>query len=176
MRTQPGRSRIRGNDRAWTGPLPWLSLAICALAVGCEEEPRQVGDKPNIQAKAKVEPQSIINRRTQEVRKAATELQKGGAKVATTKITAKDYITLQGNAYVTIIGRASQLKIQHAMDLYHAENDRYPKDLDEFMTVIIKANGIALPVLPPYQEYGYDEKEHKLIILEYPARKDQPPQ
>jgi len=176
MRTQSGRIGIRANHRAWTGRLPWLSLAICALTAGCEEEPRQVGDKPRVQAKTKAEPQSIINRRTQEVRKAATELQKGGATVATTKITAKDYITLQGNAYVTIIGRASQLKIQHAMDLYHAENDRYPKDYDEFMAVIIKANGIALPVLPPYQEYGYDEKEHKLIILEYPARKDQPPQ
>ncbi len=26
--------------------------------------------------------------------------------------------------------------------------------------------------LPPYQKYGYDEKEHKLIILEYPDRKN----
>ena len=44
------------------------------------------------------------------------------------------------------------------------------------MTGIIKANNIALPKLPPYQEYGYDEKEHKLVILEYEARKNQPPQ
>ena len=60
------------------------------------------------------------------------------------------------------------------MDLYHATNDRYPKDLDEFMNEIIKANNIALPKLPPYQAYGYDEKEHKLVILEYQALKDQP--
>ncbi len=31
------------------------------------------------------------------------------------------------------------------MDLYQAENDRYPKDYDEFMKEIIKANNIALP-------------------------------
>ena len=37
-----------------------------------------------------------------------------------------------------------------------------------------KANNIALPKLPYYQAYGYDEKEHKLIILEYQALKDQP--
>jgi hypothetical protein len=176
MSLQSARIGTRGIDRARTGPLPWLSLAICALAAGCEEEPRHVDSKPNVQAKTKVEPQSIINRRTQEVRNAATELEKGGAKVATTKITAKDYITLQGNAYVTIIGRQSQLKIQQALDLYHAANDRYPKDYDEFKAEIITANNIALPKLPHYQEYGYDEKEHKLIILEYPARKDQPPQ
>ena len=66
------------------------------------------------------------------------------------------------------------LSIQHAMDLYHATNDRYPKDYDEFMTEIIKANNIALPQLPTYQEYGYDEKEHKLVILEYQALKDGP--
>jgi hypothetical protein len=53
------------------------------------------------------------------------------------------------------------------MDLYHAANDRYPKDYNEFMSEIINANNIALPVLPPYQKYGYDENEHKLIILQY---------
>ena len=62
--------------------------------------------------------------------------------------------------------------MQHAVDLFHAENDRYPKDYDEFMTAIIKPNGIALPQLPPYQKYAYDEKEHKLIILEYPDLKN----
>ena len=84
-----------------------------------------------------------------------------------TKIVKKNYISLQGNAYVAIIGQTSILSIQHGMDLYHASNDRYPKDYDEFMAEIIKANSISLPVLPPYQKYGYDEKEHKLIILEY---------
>jgi hypothetical protein len=39
------------------------------------------------------------------------------------------------------------------------------------MAEVIKANNISLPKLPPYQEYTYDEKEHKLIILEYPDRK-----
>ena len=167
---------IRGNQRTRTGSLPWLSLAICALGSGCEEEPRHVGGQPDIAAKTKAESRPIIGRRTQEIRNAATELQKGEAKVASTKIIAKDSITLQGNAYVSIIGQTSVLSIQHALDLYHAENDRYPKDYDEFMTEIIKANNIALPKLPPYQEYGYDEKEHKLIILEYEARKNQPAQ
>ena len=58
-----------------------------------------------------------------------------------------------------------------AIDLYQAENGRYPASYDEFMTEIIKANNIALPRLPPYQAYGYDEKEHKLILLEYPDKK-----
>ena len=147
------------------------------LSAGCEEE-RNVGDKPNGQPKAKsstpTKPEFIVGRRTQEIKNAATELKKGGAIVATTKITAKDPITLPGNAYVTIIGQTSILNMQHAMDLYHAENDRYPKNYDEFMNEIIKANNIALPRLPYYQKYGYDEKEHKLVILEYEDLKNQP--
>ena len=91
--------------------------------------------------------------------------------MASTRIVAKDPITIQGNAYVSIVGRTSILNIQHAMDLYKAANDRYPKNYDEFMAEIIKANNVALPQLPPYQAYAYDEKEHKLIVLEYPDKK-----
>ena len=133
---------------------------------------------PQAQAKlqAPAKPRPILNKRTNDIRNAQTELQSGGAKVASTRIVAKDPITLQGNAYVSIIGRASTDNIKHAIDLWQAENGRYPKDYNEFMEEIIKKNNIALPQLPYYQEYGYDENQHKLIILEYPDRKAQPPQ
>jgi hypothetical protein len=166
-----------------------IAGTIFTLAVsGCGEEPRHivkksdtnaldqagvaVGDRVNPRAQMQPQPpvkQSgpIIGQRTTDIRNAPDELKKGNAQVASTKIVRKDYISLQGNAYVAIIGQTSILSIQHAMDLYQATNDRYPKDYDEFMAEIIKANNIALPTLPPYQKYGYDEKEHKLIILEY---------
>ncbi len=152
-------------------------LCALVLSAGCEEE-RNVSDKLDGQAKAKSStpsrPEFIVGKRTQEIKNAVTEIKQKGTTVATTKITAKDPITLPGNAYVTMIGQTSILNIQHAMDLYHAENDRYPKDYDEFMSEIIKANNIALPQLPHYQKYGYDEKEHKLVILEYEDLKNQP--
>ncbi len=159
--------------------LSMLTLILASLLfAGCEEEPRNVGAKPGSQAKGKPaapsKPEFIIGQRTQEVKNASTELKKEGTSVATTKITAKDPITLPGNAYVTMIGQTSILNIQHAVDLYHAENDRYPRNYDEFMNDIIKANNIALPKLPMYQKYGYDEKEHKLVILEYEDLKNQP--
>lgn len=196
------RQQIRGSTRSLT------RIGLTALvfsAIGCEEEMRNVGKRPQTRAldqtgvsvgfdeesrpQPRPQPQPpaqpkpnraavsgpIIGQRTQQIRSAATEIKKGGARAASTKITAKDYVTLQGNAYVTIIGRTSMMKIQQAMDLYHAANDRYPKDLDEFLNEIIKPNNIALPQLPPYQAYGYDENEHKLTILEYQALKDQPP-
>ena len=43
------------------------------------------------------------------------------------------------------------------------------------MNEIIKKNNISLPRLPYYQEYSYKADEHKLIILEYEDRKNQPP-
>ncbi len=152
---------------------------LCALLLfaGCEKE-RNVGDKPNGRVKAKssmpTKPEFIVGKRIQKIKNAATEIKKEGTTVATTKITAKDPITLPGNAYVTMIGQTSILKMQHAMDLYHAENDCYPRDYNEFMNEIIKANNIALPQLPYYQKYGYDEKEYKLVILEYEDLKNQP--
>jgi hypothetical protein len=169
--------------------LTWLIVTICALiAPGCEEETRNVGKRPETRAldqtgisvgldetaRAPVQarPQAkqsgpIIGQRTTDIRNASKELNQRGAQVASSRIVAKDPITLQGNAYVSSIGRLSVQSIQRSMDLYHATNERYPKDLDEFMTEIIKPNGIALPQLPPNQKYAYDEKEHKLIVLEY---------
>lgn len=158
-----------------------LALTLCGLAsAGCEAEPRHTGNKPAVVSQPKEpavapEPKEpsgpTISQRTQKIANSTSMLEQGHAKVASTKIVAKDPITLQGNAYVAIIGRASQLSIQHALDLFHGANERYPKDYAEFMAEIIKANNISLPKLPPYQEYSYYEKEHKLIILEYPDRK-----
>ncbi len=166
MPSSPERAAIGRLYRGWSRQLTWLVMGGCAVftTAGCESQPREPA------------PKSIIGQRTQEVRSAEREVAKGDAKVITPKITAKDPILLVGNAYVSTIGRTSVMQIQHALDLYHAEKDRYPKDLDEFMTDIIKANNIGLPKLPDYQKYGYDEKEHKLVILEYPALKDQPVQ
>jgi hypothetical protein len=176
--------------------LAWPIVAISVLtAPGCEEEVRHLAKRPETRALDQTgvtigidesphnpappqaptrHPGPIIGQRTTDIKDAAQELGSGRAQVASTKIVKKDPISIHGNAYVSIIGRTSILKIQQAVNLYHAANDRYPKDLTEFLTEIINANNIALPVLPPYQEYGYDEKDHALIILEYSDIKNQP--
>jgi len=171
MRPDASRSIHGGEHRSRSSGPCWLILAgFVLITAGCEEEPRHAAGKPAVPFKPE-DSGPIIGQRTQKIVNAAPALKQGGAKVASTKIVAKDPITVDGNAYVSIIGRASQLQIEHALNLYHAANERYPKDIDEFMTEIIKANGISLPKLPPYQDYAYDEKEHKLIILEYEDRK-----
>ncbi len=152
---------------------PWLMVPAFALvlAVGCEE-PRSVGGK---KAAAPPPPKDnfIVGKRTQDIKEATPEATQGSQQ-ANMKITAKDPITLSGNAYVTSVGRVAMMRIEDAVRKFQAANDRYPKDYDEFMNEVIKANGIALPALPFYQEYFYDANEHKLMIREYPDRKAGP--
>jgi len=171
-----------------------LALALIA-AIGCDDDVRPSGKRAETRALdqtgvtvgqdladrspappsiARKQSGPIVGQRTTDIRNAQREVKKGNTNIVKPQITAKDYVALQGNAYVSIIGQSSVLAIQHAMDLYHAQNDRYPKDYNEFVTEIIKANNIALPQLPPYQKYGYNDQEHKLVILENAALKDQP--
>jgi hypothetical protein len=158
----------------------WLvPLSLLFLAAGCEETRHAGGQNaspPTAAAPAPPPPPQevshgeILGKRTQDIRQLPPEEEKK-TQVAPANITARDPITLSGNAYVVAIGQISIGNIKHAIDLYQAENGRYPASYDEFMTEIIKKNNIALPVLPSYQEYFYDEKEHKLQVREYPDRK-----
>lgn len=157
---------------------PAAALLAFATLAGCNE-PRQVskGGKKNAVAHAPApatekEPEFIVGKRTREIVPVDSEAAQGANVIEKPRITAKDPITLQGNAYVTMIGQTSILQIEHAMNLYKATNDRLPKDYDEFMAEIIAPNNIALPKLPHYQKYGYDEQQHKLVILEYPDLKN----
>ena len=195
MRPPSSKADCRRKQRHGSRSPAWLIIAIWALTgLGCEEETRNPGKRPETRAldqtgvsvgldndarpQASARPPAakqagpIIGQRTTDIRPATNELKQGGARPASPRIVARDPISIQGNAYVSIIGQASINNIKHAVDLFHAENDRYPKDYDEFMTVIVKPHGISLPQLPPYQKYAYDENEHKLIILEYPDLKN----
>jgi hypothetical protein len=164
-------SRVVPGGHHNSRPRRLILTAYFLLLAGCEEEPRHTVGKPAVLSRNKEDAGSIIGQRTQEIVNAAPALKQVGVKVASTKIVAKDPITLVGNAYVTSIGRLTLDSITHSLEIWHGLNDRYPKDYDEFMTEIVKANNISLPKLPSYQEYAYDEKEHKLIIIEYPDRK-----
>jgi hypothetical protein len=83
---------------------------------------------------------------------------------------------LPGNATVATTGKISMQQVDYAIELYNASNGAYPKDYQEFMDGVIKPgqpDGLQLPQLPAYQGYGYDAKNHKLIVLEYPERKEE---
>jgi hypothetical protein len=141
-----------------------FGLALLTLAAGCgAEEP----------AKPKIKARDTLGKYTQDVRNLKPELAAGGRKTDG-KIHAKDYLTLQADAYRTTVGNIGKMAVQHSIDLYEAEHGEKPKTYEEFMDVIIKKgkpDGLQLPMLPYYQEYGYDPDKRELVVIEYPAKK-----
>jgi hypothetical protein len=140
------------------------SLALLAVIAGCEE------DKP---ATPKVQARDTLGKTTQEVRNLKPELSQGG-EVTDGKTHSKEYLDLMADVYRTEVGNIAKLAVQHTMDLYEAEHGEKPKTYEEFMELIIKkgrADGIQLPMLPYYQEYGYDPDKKELVVIEYPAKK-----
>lgn len=136
---------------------------LLALAPGCGEEPKG----------PKLETRETIGKKTQEVRDLKPELAQGG-QVTDGKIHATDYITVQADAYRTTVGNIAKMNVKHAIDLYEAADGPKPMPYQVFMDEIIrkgKPDGIMLPMLPYYQEYGYDADKKELVVIEYPAKK-----
>jgi hypothetical protein len=105
----------------------------------------------------------IIGKTTQDIRQ--FDANKQNQVVSDQKIHATDPITAPLSAYGPMMERISSIEITSALNLFHAENERYPKDLDEFMETIVKANNIRLPVLPYKGRYEYNVEKHELMIV-----------
>lgn len=141
-----------------------LATVALLLVAGCDG-----GTKP----KGPLKSRETIGKTTQDVRNLKDEAGKGG-QVTDGKIHATDYITIQADAYRTSVANIAKMKVKMDMDQYEALNGEKPKTYDEFMDVIIKKgkpDGIMLPMLPYYQEYGYDPDAKELVVIEYPAKK-----
>ncbi len=141
-----------------------VSIALIAIVAGCDTgKPKRMSSNTR----------ETINKKTQEVRNLKPELEKGG-QVTDGKIHSTDYITVQADAYRTSVANLAKMAVQHTMDLYEASNGEKPKTYEEFMDVIIKKgqpDGLWLPMLPYYQEYGYNPDTKELVVIEYPAKK-----
>lgn len=102
---------------------------------------------------------SIIGKTTQEVQKFDPQAKQ---QVSDSKVRVDSPVFAGVQAYRPMIEQAMKAQIEHAIQLFRAEHDRYPKNYAEFMEKIIKENMIQLPVLPGGWKYAYDEKNHTL--------------
>lgn len=134
------------------------AVLIVCFAAGC-------GMKP-LDEQTKKSQGSIIGKTTQDVGQYDPN---AGAKVSNSKNTDTNIITAPVSAYGPALERISKSHIEAAVNLFHASEDRYPRDYDEFMTQIIQANKIQLPVLPGGKKYQYDVENHKLVVIDAPA-------
>jgi hypothetical protein len=139
----------------------WTRCVICLFLVtacGC-------GMK-SLEEQTKKSPNSIIGKTTQNVGEYDPN---ANAKVSNSKINATDPITAPTSAYGPMLERISKSHIEHALNLYQATEGHFPKDHEEFMTNIIKANNIQLPVLPGGKQYQYDVENHRLVVIDAPV-------
>ena len=140
-----------------------VALSLTILAIGCDESKTQ----------AKLKTRSTIGKTTQEVRNLKPELAKGGQK-SDGKIPDSDYLSAVAGSYRTAVADIAKIRVQSDMNIYETMNDTKIKTYEEFMENIIKkgkADGIQLPMLPYYQEYGYDPDTRELVVIEYPEKK-----
>ena len=141
-----------------------LSLTFVQVLAGCGD------DAP---AKPKLQSRETLKKTTQVVLEVKPELAKGGV-VTDGKIHSTDYLGVQADAYRTSVANIAKMKVKMDMDMYEALNGKKPETYEEFMEQIIKkdkAEGIQLPMLPYYQEYGYDSDKKELVVIEYAAKK-----
>ena len=139
-------------------------LVLAGLLAGCETEPPKSSKKLR----------KTIGETTQNVLK-LDEALAGGGRLAPTSITATDPLTINSEAYKTSVAKIAQMRVTSDIQIFEAMNERKPENYDEFMSAIIKkgqADGIQLPMLPFYEEYAYDEKNHTLVVVEFPAKKE----
>src|SRR5262245_14652462 len=128
-----------------------IGLCLAGLVCGCVDSAGK--DKKEDQPKT-----GIFGKKTQDIGKfdpnAANQV------VSDQKIRATDPITGPLSAYGPMVEKVSIAAVDYSIQLFNAAEGRYPKDHEEFMEKIIKANNIQLPVLPYKGRYQYDEATH----------------
>lgn len=154
-------------NRIWAKPI-WLVTGLAVVVtMGCaaKEEPPK---KPPIQTR------ETLRKTTQNVLELDKALADGGVP-ASMEITGEG-LEVYSDAYRTSVGRVGVMAVDQKMQLFEAEFGKKPKDYAEFMARIIgkdQPDGIQLPMLPYYQEWAYDPDKKTLVVIEFPAKKEQ---
>ena len=79
-------------------------------------------------------------------------------------------------AYRHSVSTIGGLQVEQKLKLYQTEHGSLPATHEEFMARIIApgtADEIRLPTLPYYQEYAFDPETRGLVVVEFPAKKEQ---
>ena len=151
-----------------------LALAVVPVALifaGCDSSPAKKSTANAQQSR------ETIGKTTQKVLKLDEALADGGVRAAT-NIEVSDPLSQSAAAYRTSVGKIGGMAVDQAIAIRNAQNimeDPKPLTHDVFMAEIIKpgdANGINLAMLPYYQEYAWDEDAQKLVVVEFPKRKE----
>jgi len=121
-------------------------------------------------------PRKTLNETTQNVLQLDVALAEG-AILAPTDATASDPISASQDAYRTSVGKLAAMSVLQTINIRNAQsiNDPKPLKYEDFMKEIVKPeqpDGLRFAMLPYYQEYAWDLAGQKLVVVEFPARKE----
>jgi len=148
--------------------LGWLVAAVLVSASGC--------GTPATDAAADREagPRGRIGKTTQQVLDLATAKAGGGVPVDPgAERVGLDVIT---GAQRAVAGQVSILAVEQKLKLYEVERGSRPRTHAEFMRHIIasgSADELRLPLLPSDQDYAFDPEHGCLVVVEFPARRQE---
>ena len=122
-------------------------------------------------------PRETIGKKTQNVLVLEDALDKGGV-LASKEVEPTNPLLVSAGAYRSAVATLGALAVDKAIQIRNAQSIRDPKPLsyNVFMEEIIKkgrSDGIWLAMLPYYQEYAWDEPNQKLVVVDFPARKEE---
>ena len=148
---------------SWVG----ASVGLAVILAGCDEPAAPAARPP-------IETRKTIGKTTQTVLELSRALADGGG-VVEGGVSSGGLEAITGAARSSA-GTIGTLAVEQKVRLYEAENGRQPLTYEAFMSRIIAVgtpDAVSLPMLPYYQEWAYDPAAKQVVVVEFPARKEQ---
>lgn len=158
--------------------LAGIAVVLLLLAIGGPAEQKRPGEPhPPAEPARPPRPQKLVGRTTQQVLSLDEAVQGGGVVVDPDTAPDEQGLAAYGQAYRHSVARIGGLAVEQKLRLHLAEHDALPATHAEFMAKIIAPgtpDGLQLPKLPHYQEWAFDPRTKRLVVVEFPARKAVP--
>lgn len=151
-----------------------LGLLAVVLLVMAFTGPGGTPPPPPV-VQAPVQPRETLRKTTQHVLDIAEARRQGAVPAADVRERAPG-LEVCAQAYRESVGEIGTVAVAKKLQLHEAEHGSPPATHEEFMHTIIAPgtpDAIHLPMLPYYQEYAYDPAARTLVVMEFPAKKEQ---
>ncbi|MFM7186030.1 MAG: hypothetical protein ACKO4Z_14855 [Planctomycetota bacterium] len=131
---------------------------------------------PPTGAPGPIQTRKTIGKTTQNVLELAAAIAQGGVVVDGAGAPEGGVLGTYAGAYRSSVATIGGLQVEQKMKLHQAEHGTLPETHAEFMKTIIAPgtpDEVSLPMLPYYQEYAFDPSSKQLVVVEFPAKKEQ---
>lgn len=155
---------------------PQPAAAVEPVAQPAAEPPAASAPQPEASA-GPIKTRRTIGQTTQNVLDITEALAQGGVRVEGAGPSGGGgMLGAAAGAYRSSVATIGGLQVEQKMKLHEAEHGSLPTTRKDFMAKIIAPGTpeeIRLPMLPYYQEYAFDPESRGLVVIEFPAKKEQ---